>query len=82
MTSVDATQGVPLPLMAVLMLSVFTVSMGFGVLLPLLPYLIERMLGAGGDLAQISRATGLLTALYTLSLFLFAPIWGHLSDRV
>jgi MFS family permease len=67
--------------MAVLMLSVFAVSMGFGVLLPLLPYLIERLLGAGGDAAQVSRATGLLTGLYTLSLFLFAPAWGRMSDR-
>jgi MFS family permease len=41
----------------------------------------ERLLGAGGDAAQVSRATGLSTGLYTLSLFLFAPVWGHLSDR-
>jgi MFS family permease len=67
--------------MAVLMLSVFTVSMGYGVLLPLLPYLIERLLGTGGDATQVSRATGLLTGLYMLSLFLFAPIWGRMSDR-
>ena len=67
--------------MAVLMLSVFTVSMGYGVVLPLLPYLIERLLGTGGDSAQVSRATGLLTGLYTLSIFLFAPAWGRMSDR-
>ncbi len=73
--------GIPVSTMAVLMLSVFTVSMGFGVVLPLLPYLIERLLGAGGDTTQISRSTGLLTGLYTLSLFLFAPVWGRLSDR-
>ena len=29
----------------------------------------------------MARTTGLLTALYTLALFLFAPLWGHLSDR-
>jgi MFS family permease len=73
--------GVPLSTMAVLMLSVFTVSMGFGIILPLLPFLIERLLGAGGDMAQISRATGVLTGLYTLALFLFAPAWGRMSDR-
>ena len=67
--------------MAALMLAVFTVSVGFGVALPLLPYLIERLLGAGVDAAQVSRHTGLLTAVYTLSLFLFAPMWGRLSDR-
>jgi MFS family permease len=62
------------------MLAVFTVSVGFGVVLPLLPYLIERLLGAGVEAAQVSRHTGLLTAVYTLSLFLFAPMWGRLSD--
>ncbi len=77
----STSAGVPLSTMVVLMLSVFTVSMGYGIILPLLPYLIERLLGPGGDAAQVSRATGVLTGLYTLSLFLFAPVWGHLSDR-
>ena len=67
--------------MAVLMLSVFTVSMGYGVVLPLLPYVIERLVGTASDATRVSRATGLLTGLYTLSLFLFAPAWGRLSDR-
>ena len=67
--------------MAALMLAVFTVSVGYGVLLPLLPYMIERLLGADVQLAQVTRHTGLLTAVYTLSLFLFAPLWGLLSDR-
>ena len=71
----------PASTMAALMLAVFTVSVGFGVVLPLLPYLIERLLGAGVEVAQVSRHTGLLTAVYTLSLFLFAPMWGRLSDR-
>jgi MFS family permease len=76
-----ASTGVPLSTMVVLMLSVFTVSMGYGIVLPLLPYLIERLLGTDVDTAQVSRSTGLLTGLYTLSLFLFAPAWGRLSDR-
>ena len=37
--------GVPPSPMAVLMLSVVTVSIGYGLALPLLPYLIERLLG-------------------------------------
>ena len=81
MTVRSSPSGVPPSTMAVLMLSVFTVSIGYGVVLPLLPYLIERLLGTGGDAAQVSRATGLLTGLYTLSLFLFAPAWGRMSDR-
>jgi MFS family permease len=73
--------GVTAVTMAALMLAVFTVSVGFGVILPLLPYLIERLAGAGVTAGQVSRNTGLLTAVYTLSLFLFAPLWGRLSDR-
>ena len=76
-----SSRDLPRATMAALMLAVFTVSVGYGVVLPLLPYLIERLLGAGVGVAQVSRHTGLLTAVYTLSLFLFAPIWGRLSDR-
>ena len=67
----EVTAGVSASVMAALMLAVFTVSVGFGVVLPLLPYLIERLLGEGVEAAQISRHTGLLTAVYTLSLFLY-----------
>ena len=67
--------------MVTLMLAVFTVSIGFGVVLPLLPYLIERLIGAQSEAVQVSRHTGLLTAVYTLSLFLFSPMWGWLSDK-
>ncbi len=81
MISHPVPTGVPASTMFVLMLAVFTVSMGYGILLPLLPYVIERLLGASSDATQVSRATGFLTGLYTLSLFLFAPVWGRLSDR-
>ena len=55
--------------MIVLMLAVFTVSVGYGVVLPLLPYLIERLLGTDDGTAAVSRSTGLLTALYMLACF-------------
>lgn len=67
--------------MTALVLAVFVVSIGYGVVLPLLPYLIERLLGIGVQAAQVSQHTGLLTAVYTLSLFLFSPLWGRLADR-
>ena len=53
-----AASGVPLSTMAVLMLSVFTVSIGYGVVLPLLPYLIERLLGAGADARKCPAQPG------------------------
>ena len=67
--------------MATLMLAVFTVSLGFGIVLPLLPFLIERLLGVDVAVVRVSRHTGFLTAVYTFSLFLFAPMWGRLADR-
>lgn len=76
------TEGVPFATMGTLMLAVFTVSVGYGVVLPLLPYLIERLPSAGTGPAQVSRHTGLLTGVYTLALFLFAPVWGRTSDRL
>ncbi len=64
-----------------LMLAVFTVSLGYGIVVPLLPYLIDRVLGPGASAQQVARNTGVLSALYALALFLFAPTWGRLSDR-
>ena len=81
LTKRPTPSGVPLSTMTVLMLAVFTVSVGYGVVLPLLPYLIERLLGTDDGTAAVSRSTGLLAALYMLALFLFAPAWGRLSDR-
>ena len=72
---------VPRATLVTLMLAVFTVSIGYGIVLPLLPYLMERLLGAGAGTAAVSRHTGLLTGAYALALFLFAPAWGLASDR-
>lgn len=58
--------GVTATTMAALMLAVFTVSLGYGVVLPLLPYVIERLVGAGVQAAQVPRNTGLLTGLLDL----------------
>ena len=73
--------GVPPGTLMALMLAVFTVAAGYGLLLPLLPFLIERLLGPGVTGGMISRHTELLTSVYTLAIFLFAPFWGWLSDR-
>jgi len=65
--------------LALLMAAALAVSMAYGVTLPLMPSRVER-LGAAG--AEVARHTGWLTAVYTLGLFLFSPVWGALSDRV
>jgi len=72
--------GVPAATMTALVLAVFTVSLGYGIVLPLLPDLIQRLLADGVAPSQVSRHTGLLTGAYALALFLGAPAWGRLSD--
>ncbi|HEU4724608.1 MAG TPA: MFS transporter [Candidatus Eisenbacteria bacterium] len=59
----------------VLFLTVFIHLLGFGLLLPVLPY-YAKTYGAGGLIV------GLLSASFSFFQFLFAPVWGRLSDRV
>lgn len=47
---------------------------GFGIVLPILPLWAEDF---GASPVQI----GLITASYALMQIIFAPVWGHLSDR-
>jgi DHA1 family multidrug resistance protein-like MFS transporter len=63
-----------------LMSAMFAVAVGYGIVLPVLPFLVER-LAQTTEPAALSRHTGLLTGTYTLALFLFAPLWGRASDR-
>ena len=59
----------------VLFLTVFIHLLGFGLLLPLLPYFAETY-GATGV------AVGLLNTSYSFMQFLSSPLWGRLSDRI
>ena len=63
---------------SILLVAVFTVTLAYGVQLPLLPSLLERQVASP---AAVSWHTGALTGAYTLALFLFAPLWGVVSDR-
>jgi MFS family permease len=63
---------------AILLSAVILVSMAYGVTLPVLPFMLERILGAGD---AVSWHTGMLTGLYMFVLFLLSPVWGALSDR-
>jgi MFS transporter, DHA1 family, tetracycline resistance protein len=60
--------------LAIIFLTVFIDLIGFGIVLPLLPYYAESY-GAS------SLTIGLLSTSYSLMQFLFTPIWGRLSDR-
>ncbi|HEY1785046.1 MAG TPA: MFS transporter [Pirellulales bacterium] len=59
----------------VIFLTVFIDLLGFGMVLPLLPIYGEQF--------NASFATlGLLMASFSAMQFLFAPLWGRLSDRI
>lgn len=59
---------------------VFIVSLGYGAGLPLIrPYLL-RYLGAV-PASTVAWHVGMLGGVYLFALFLFAPLWGRLSDR-
>jgi DHA1 family tetracycline resistance protein-like MFS transporter len=53
--------------------------LGIGLIIPILPRLVKSFVG--GNISAASDVVGLLTALYSLMQFLFAPLLGSLSDR-
>ena len=66
--------------MALLMAMVFIVSLGYGAGLPLQrPYLL-RTLGAV-PASAVDWHVGMLGGVYLFALFVFAPVWGRLSER-
>lgn len=60
--------------LTILLATMLLVNVGFGVIMPVLPYYAEH-LGAS------ATTLGLLSATYATLQFLFAPFWGQLSDR-
>jgi DHA1 family tetracycline resistance protein-like MFS transporter len=61
--------------MRILFFVVFVELVGFGVIIPLLPFYAEHYHATP---AQV----GLLMAAYSLAQFITAPMWGRLSDRI
>lgn len=53
---------------------------GFGVIIPVMPQLIEELLGVN-DVSKASQYGGWLTFAYAFMQFLFAPVLGNLSDK-
>ena len=59
----------------ILSFALVVVMLGFGLVIPIFPFFIEE-LGAGG------KELGLLVAISALLEFIFAPLWGSVSDRI
>lgn len=76
-----ATRQPPLRRAAVIFIfiTVMLDMLAFGVIIPVLPHLVEQMIG--GDIATAARWTGLFGVAYNLMQLIFSPIQGALSDR-
>lgn len=59
----------------VLFLVMFLVMVGFGIIIPVLPFYAENI---GANPTEL----GLLMAVYSLMQLIFAPMWGKISDRI
>ncbi|MCG2418775.1 MFS transporter [Aequorivita sp. F47161] len=65
-----------------ILLSLFVVMLGYGILLPTLPYYTERLAIKGNlDTDLINFHIGLLTSIYPFFQLLFVVVWGKLSDK-
>ncbi|WP_445737255.1 MFS transporter [Mariniflexile sp.] len=65
-----------------ILLSLFVVMLGYGILLPVLPYYTERLaLKDNFDTDTINFHIGLLTSVYPFFQLLFVVVWGKLSDK-
>ena len=63
------------PRLGTIFLTVFMDLVGFGLVLPLVPIYGQKFGAAGWQV-------GLLMASYSAMQFLFAPVWGRLSDKI
>ena len=61
--------------MGILSFALAVVMLGYGMIIPIFPFLIEKLGASGSDL-------GLLVATSALTELLFGPIWGGVSDRI
>jgi MFS transporter, DHA1 family, tetracycline resistance protein len=61
------------------LITVFIDVLGMGLVFPILPRLVQSLLG--GDIGEASFMYGLLVSVYALMQFFCAPILGALSDR-
>lgn len=68
---------------SVLLACLFLVMIGYGLTLPILPFLVEQSARSNG-LFNLSPAmhVGLMTGIFPLMQFIAAPLWGRWSDRI
>ena len=61
--------------LAILFFSLVVSMLGFGIIIPILPFYVEEFGGGGAEM-------GMLMTIFSAMQFIFSPIWGSLSDRI
>ncbi len=69
-TMVETKKALP-----ILFLVMFLVMVGFGIIIPVMPFYAEKL---GASPAEL----GLLMAVYSVMQLIFAPVWGRISDKI
>lgn len=69
----------PKPAIIFIFITLFLDVFGIGLIVPVLPKLVEQL--QGGNLQAAAHSVGWLGALYALMQFVFSPVLGSLSDR-
>jgi DHA1 family tetracycline resistance protein-like MFS transporter len=67
------------PAIGFVLITLFLDILGIGLIIPVLPRLIENL--SGGNVTAAASTLGFLVSLYSLMHFLFAPVLGSLSVR-
>lgn len=70
----DKSKKVPVASVGVVLLATLTEMLGFGIMLPTLPF-YARSLGASPELVSVCMSA------FTGGLFISTPVWGRLSDH-
>ncbi|RED65854.1 MFS transporter [Cohnella lupini] len=63
--------------LAIVGLMLFTIFIGFGIIIPVLPQLVTE-----ASKESANWHTGAMLAVYSLMSFLLSPLWGGLSERI
>jgi len=65
--------------LAFIYVTVLLDMLAFGIIIPVLPHLIEQL--AGGGIAKAAWWVGIFSTVFAIVQFIFSPVQGALSDR-
>ena len=65
-----------------LVLTIFIDLLGFGIVIPILPVITKQLAAGSGLPLNPDVAVGVVAGVFSIMQFIFAPLWGSMSDRL